>query len=210
MTGLGSPDFAPQQFVFFTLQSNLLVFAVYAALVVRSIIRWLSTGALRLGPDFHPLVMGAVMLAIVITGAVYNFVLVPAGYGVDYAQPVDGSLALGNVLVHMLTPVLVLVDWLAFGDQQALRWWSPLTWTALPLAYLVFAAIRAEVGPPIQGVGRYPYPFLNVDALGWGRVALTVAELVAVFVVVAWVAMAIGRLVQAAARRTSGARRRSA
>ncbi|GAA1223068.1 hypothetical protein GCM10009676_00380 [Prauserella halophila] len=40
---------------------------------------------------------------------------------------------------HIVTPLLVFVDWCAVGrNQAATRWWHPLTWIALPLVYLVY------------------------------------------------------------------------
>lgn len=38
---------------------------------------------------------------------------------------------------HLLTPLVVLIDWVAVGrNQAATRWWHPLTWLAFPAAYL--------------------------------------------------------------------------
>ncbi|HEX5862121.1 MAG TPA: hypothetical protein VFY58_09785 [Nocardioides sp.] len=42
-------------------------------------------------------------------------------------------------LVHAVVPALVVADYLAVG-RSAGKWWWPLTWTLLPLAYLVYYA----------------------------------------------------------------------
>src|SRR5918992_1446285 len=58
---------------------------------------------------------------------------------------------------HMLTPALVVADYLLVGANQAgVRWWHPLTWLLPPLVYLgyylgwdlrVYAALDAADGP---------------------------------------------------------------
>ncbi|GAA4209025.1 Pr6Pr family membrane protein [Actinocatenispora rupis] len=59
---------------------------------------------------------------------------------VTYLTMLGGDLShLRDQLAHFLTPVLVVVDWVAVGSSQArTRWWYPLTWLLPPLAYLGF------------------------------------------------------------------------
>ena len=42
-----------------------------------------------------------------------------------------------SLLEHVVVPILVVVDYLVVGRTRG-RWWWPATWTALPLAYLVY------------------------------------------------------------------------
>jgi len=44
-----------------------------------------------------------------------------------------------SLFEHLLTPLVVFVDWVAVGcNQAAVRWWHPLTWVVFPFAYLVY------------------------------------------------------------------------
>jgi hypothetical protein len=44
-----------------------------------------------------------------------------------------------SLFEHLVTPLLVLVDWIAVGRNQAnLRWWYPFSWLIFPAAYLVY------------------------------------------------------------------------
>jgi len=44
-----------------------------------------------------------------------------------------------SVLEHVVTPVLVVVDFLVVGrNHHRVRWWHPLTWLVPPAAYLVW------------------------------------------------------------------------
>jgi hypothetical protein len=55
-----------------------------------------------------------------------------------YLPMANGNLAEPwSVLEHMVTPALVLVDFVLVGDNRhRVRWWHPLTWLAAPAAYL--------------------------------------------------------------------------
>ena len=44
-----------------------------------------------------------------------------------------------SILEHLVTPALVVADFLLVGDNQLrVRWWHPLSWLAAPTAYLVW------------------------------------------------------------------------
>lgn len=44
-----------------------------------------------------------------------------------------------SLLEHVVTPVLVVLDYVLLGRRRAVApWWHPLTWTVAPLAYLAW------------------------------------------------------------------------
>lgn len=55
-----------------------------------------------------------------------------------YLPMQNGNATQGwSVLEHVVTPVLVVADFVFVGaNQAAVRWWHPLTWSLPPLAYL--------------------------------------------------------------------------
>jgi len=59
-----------------------------------------------------------------------------------------------------------VVGWLAFGPRGAIS--ARIAWLSLvfPVAWLGFTLIRGAV------VGFYPYPFIDVNVLGYGEAAL--------------------------------------
>lgn len=153
--------------VFFTIQSNLLLAAVFGYDVITMV---------RKKPLLPLQIKGAVTLYILITGLVYNIILAPATHlapGTLTVPLIGGTPR--NDLLHILTPILALVDWLLFDAHVALRWRTALFWLSYPLAYMGFILIRgvlinAAMVP--DGGTRYPYGFINVDHLGYGGVAL--------------------------------------
>lgn len=150
---------------YFTIQSNLGygVFAAWAAFRGRA-----TPAALK----------GAVTLYVAITGLVYHLVLTNPASGFAVA-PVHRDLpdAIGNQLLHTVVPLLAVLDWLLFDERGRFRWRHALYWLAFPLGYLAFALVRGLI------VDKYPYPFINVNDLGYDGVAVSTV----VFAVAFWI-----------------------
>ena len=170
---------------YYTLMTNVLC-AVYffAAMVYEG----------QRGGTLLPNLKGAVVLGITITGLVYHFLL-------SGSYQAQGTLALSNVLLHYIVPLMAVIDWLLFSDKGHYRWKSPFLWLLVPDLYFVYVQIRVSMGASLgTGGNRYIYPFINVDALGWGKVILNGLLLNLFFVLLGFVFVAIDRFM---ARRTN-------
>ncbi|GAA3113071.1 Pr6Pr family membrane protein [Planomonospora alba] len=174
--------------IYFTVQSNIMLTAYHV---------WQLSG--RAAPSAF--LKGAVTLFISITGLVYHFILahgasplalLPDGRGDDVSQ-------LGSLLLHYVTPAMAFADWLLFDRALRPGWAEPLLWLAYPLAYLVFALVRGALLAP-DAERRYPYPFLDVDRLGYDGVALQAVVLTAAFAALGYAVVALHRLVSRTAR----------
>lgn len=132
---------------YFTILTNLLVGIAFARIALK------GRGAVP------PVLLGGVMLAIVLVGAVFNLLLGQLPYAAVWDMLTDKAH-------HAIVPLAVPLWWLAFAPKGALTWRAPLRWTLYPLAYSAYVLLRAwaeGAGEP----GRYPYFFLDVDRLGW-------------------------------------------
>src|SRR5699024_8969849 len=111
--------------------------------------------------------------------------------GITFQTLLSGDLdTVQSLFEHALTPIVVLLDWLVVGRNQATgKWWHPLTWTLIPTAYLVFFVI---VEPDLYG------SFL--DPGGSSFPGTVVAFLVAV-IAAGYLLQAFGKLKGAASRR---------
>lgn len=96
-------------------------------------------------------------------------------------------------VMHGVTPLLALADWLVCPPRKKLPAQSIWWWVLAPLAYLAFALIQG------RSTGWYPYPFLNVAELGIWSVLLTCVIISAIYIAISfglrWVA---NRLVRSA------------
>jgi hypothetical protein len=103
-------------------QASVLAGVVYLGLAVYP----LFTGGRALEPR-SPWLRGAVCVTLLLVA-------------VTYATLLGGDLdRVHSLFSHLLTPLVVLFDFLVVGGNQAeVRWWYPLTWLAFPAAYLAY------------------------------------------------------------------------
>lgn len=186
--------------LFYTMLSNLLCLAWMLILVVRTTRDLRHRGRSGTSTPSARL-SGAVMMAITVTMLIYLIVLVPARFA-------DGDadiFSLTDNLIHIITPVLMIVDWLLFVPKGAFRWIDPVLWTLLPYTYLVWAFVYGSLGGEFTPGQRYPYPFMDVDALGVLGVAQWVVALTVALIVVGLIFVSIDRALGALSRRRTHA-----
>lgn len=121
-----------------------------------------------LGRRLSPGVEGGLTLAVVLVGVVYSLLLAKLYH-------LTGAALFADVLMHKVTPVAMVAYWLIFAKHGPMRWSEPLWWSIYPLGYLAYVLARGAVD------GLYPYPFLDVRAIGAMQVALNCAAIAAAF-----------------------------
>ena len=175
-------------FSFFTIQSNILAVAtLLASGVVRGAMRTKLFDAIR----------GAVTLYIAITGVVFALLL--AGRQED----LDTHIPWVDFVVHKLIPVVLVADWLIDPPRHRMPLRVALAWLAYPLAWFGYTLVRGA------STGWYPYPFVDVDRIGYGgvlwRSAIMLVAFTAAAVVIALVGNTRGRRLPTAAPTGSAA-----
>jgi hypothetical protein len=152
----------------FTYQANVLAAAFYL---------W-TLAAPRV--DARVGLRGAVVLYVVIAGAIWNLFL--TGYSMGYTP--------ANILLHVVVPVLALSDWLLVGRGTGqVRWWQPVAWLVYPAAYVVLALVVLN-----EAGRRAPYYFLDPDSVGMGTVVANVCVLAACVLAVGYALLAVNRI----------------
>ncbi|MCK7485028.1 MAG: Pr6Pr family membrane protein [Bacillus subtilis] len=148
-------------FSYYAIQSNLYVVILFSVLVGFEIKK-------RPWEDAWKRVFkGMFTIGILVTMLVYHVLLKPgiAAGNIDYE--VGG---LPDVLVHTMTPLLVILDWLLFDKKGLLKAYYPLLWLLQPVDYLVYVLIFTALGGRftlgVEAV-RYPYFFLDIDRFGF-------------------------------------------
>lgn len=180
----------PGMFSFYTNQSNLLILLYQLLLLIGTFFprsgffRFLAGSGMAL----------SMTLCIYVTHLIYHFVLVPeskrSGKGFE-----DGKIGFGNLCVHYLIPWLTVLEWIFCADKTRLSFIDALLWLLIPLAYFIYAMLRARTGRPIGHTRLlYPYPFLNLPELGPKRFWLGVAGLMVLFFVLGCLMVLLGQL----------------
>lgn len=84
-----------------------------------------------------------------------------------------------------------------FGGQTGLSLLCAVWWLTLPLAYTVYALLRATGGKPIGHTGLlYPYAFMDLKRLGWKKFLRNAAALLVLFFLLGCVLVGLGMLLQ--------------
>ncbi len=160
-------------FGYFTIQSNILLTMTLTLAALHGL-----RGAGQ--PRWLDLARGLTTTYIVVVGIVYATLLAPLG--VAGGVPVPWA----NFILHVVTPVLAVLDWLLLSDHKRL----PLSklWLVLiyPAAWLVVVLIRGATD------GWVPYPFLD-PSNGYGAVALVCLGICAAILLVGWLVFSTGR-----------------
>ena len=121
------------------------------------------------------------VIMILVTFFVYNILLAKDKTISDY------FFSISNLIMHLILPLMFLVDWILFNNHNNSKWYYPFLSTILPLIYVAFILIRALIlGNSYSGT-LYPYFFLNVERLGLGGVTLWVIILVVFFVALGYI-----------------------
>ncbi|WP_118976399.1 Pr6Pr family membrane protein [Taibaiella koreensis] len=135
-------------FSYFTILSNILVALCLTASALG-----------RRGFFLKPGTQTAIVIYIVIVGLVYNAVL-------RFQWAPKGMARLADELLHSVAPLLFLVYWLLFTSKEQLQWKHIPAWLLFPLIYLGYTLVRGSL------MHFYPYPFLDIDKLGYASAVL--------------------------------------
>ncbi len=127
---------------FFTILANLLVAIVFGRIAFGS------------RASEQPRLLAGTVFSIMLVGVIYVFLL----HGL---LELSGGARLANFLLHIVTPILAPLYWLAFARKGALRYRDPPVWAVFPATYAVYALARGAFD------GRYAYPFIDVGQIGW-------------------------------------------
>lgn len=135
---------------FFTILSNLLVGLVAASAAMGG--NWAPLRFWR-----RPRVRGLAALSIAVTCLIYATILQSLWHPL-------GPQLIADRALHYVVPALYLVWWVALLPHGSLVWRDAVCWLGFPLAFAVWTFGRGAI------LHEYPYPFMDVDHLGYSAV----------------------------------------
>ncbi len=159
-----APERAGNVFAFFTVQSNLIVGATTLLLAWRLGRRSVAFATFRL--------IGVV--AIVVTGVVYHVALARI-------LTLDGWPLAADQRLHTVVPIMAVIGWLAYGPRGLCSARVVRLSVLFPIAWALFTFVGGAV------IHWYPYPFIDVDRLGYTKTILN-----CLWVAPLWLALAGG------------------
>ena len=160
-------------FSYFTIITNTLVATVLTCQVTTresAARRWFM----------QPWVSSGIAVSIAVVGLAYNVLL-------RHLWHPEGWQWLADELMHDVMPLLFLAWWWICVPKGTLRWRHIALWVIYPLAYFGYALLRGHL------LAVYPYPFIDVDALGYPQVFLNAGGLLVGFLVISLVVIGVDR-----------------
>jgi hypothetical protein len=124
------------------------------------------------------------------TGVAVYILIVFLGFNVLLRQLSDpqGWQRLDSELLHVVVPALYFLYWILFASKTSLQWKHALLWLAGSAIYFIYILIRGAID------GFYPYPFVNVNELGYPRALLYAAGSGMVIITLGLLLIAIAHL----------------
>jgi hypothetical protein len=131
-------------FSYFTIQSNILAMVMSAILVFR--------------PDrdgrWWRIFRIAAVVGMAVTFVVYVVALRPI-------LDLHGAAKVTDICFHYIAPLMTMIGWLAFGPRPRIDPGSLIRHLIWPISYIAYILILGAA------TGWYPYPFIDVDDIGY-------------------------------------------
>lgn len=160
-------------FSYFTVLSNTLVATVLTCELTSresAARRWF----------LQPWVSSGIAASIAVVGLVYSLLL-------RHLWHPEGWQWLADELLHDVMPLLFLGYWWCCVPKGSLRLRHIVLWMIYPLVYFAYALLRGHL------LAAYPYPFIDVQKLGYPQVFINAGGLLAGFVMIAMLLIALDR-----------------
>jgi amino acid transporter len=161
---------ATNLFFYFTIVMNLLV-AFAATVIARRPER----------PRWFPAVWISALSGITLTGVVYHLLLAAEAEN-------TGIDVITNLVFHTIVPIAAVLAFILLGPRNELTGRAIAVSTVIPLAWIVVALIRGEI------IDFYPYPFLDVNDLGYVGAFGNLLGVTAAYLIVAGIYLAADRV----------------
>lgn len=110
---------------------------------------------------------------IAITAIVYHLALAPVGFEMDALRSNINNKVIANFLVHTLSPILVILDYILFDEKGHFKFFYPIIWLFEPLNYIVYVYTYSNFGGTFYSIGgsrKFAYFFLDYTKLGYAGV----------------------------------------
>ncbi|MET3538081.1 Pr6Pr family membrane protein [Chryseobacterium limigenitum] len=160
-------------FTYFTILVNLIVTIYFTSTAFRKHgIEGKNSGYLT-----------AITVYITIVGATYQIILRGTW------QP-TGLQRIVDELLHSVMPVLTIIFWYLFENKARVKYSQISKWAIFPIVYFIVILIRGSFS------GFYPYPFVDVTALGLTKVLINSLFIAIFFFIICFLYIRVGKALE--------------
>lgn len=138
--------------LYFTIISNLAVFIFYTTILVLHLLKKLKQN------NIYHIIKGMITIDITLTLVIYNAFL----NNVEFYQ----NHIVACFFVHLITPALVMLDYVIFTKKGNLKTEYPAYWSLSLVAYAIFCYIYEGLGGKFLDGSTCPYYYMDVNKYG--------------------------------------------
>ena len=152
---------------YYTLQSNIVCLIMFLGIIIVI----MSKNNYR--TSIYYLLKGGSTMAILITGITYQIALAPNNFYMEVSYTIQTERYWANLLVHIVSPILVLLDYVLFDEKGNFKYYYPIIWLFLPLGYVIYVYSYSARGGSFYGIGgsrEFAYIFLDYNQIGYSGV----------------------------------------
>lgn len=161
-------------FSYFTILTNILVAFSLTVILVKP--------QTRSGYFFsRNSTQAAIAVYIFIVGLVYNLIL-------RKLWAPQGLQLIADNILHSAVPLIYLLYWIAFVPKENLNWGDAAKWLSYPALYFLWVIIFGAL------TRFYPYPFIDVNVIGYPKMFMHAALLLILFLSLGFLSIAIGKI----------------
>ena len=176
---------------YYTLQSNIICLVMFIGIIL----------AIVLHKDYRTsniyyLLKGGVIIVILITAITYQVALVPNNFSMDITYTTNTDRVWANLFVHVISPAMVIVDYILFDIKGNFKYYYPLIWLFIPLNYVLYVYTYSARGGRFYGIGgskEFAYIFLDYNQIGYGGVLKAIVVIVIVILMVSYLLVFLDR-----------------
>ena len=115
-------------------------------------------------------------MAITVTMIVFQFVITDSGM-TAYA-----GNELASIMAHIVVPLLVMSDYVIFGEKGNLKRNYPFIWSSTLVFYIIFDFVYVALGGRFGDGSIYPYLYMNIEVNGLLKVIISCITIFILFI----------------------------
>jgi hypothetical protein len=158
------------QFMYYTMQSNLLAVVLFAMLVFRTA-KGLKQNGVKGKTGYFSRFEMVCAVDLFLTLFVFWVLLAPQLF--TMGSGVYNLWTFGNIAVHLITPLLCIADYMLFAGTGNLKYRDVYFVLIFPFLYLGFSSAAGFWGNVVYNISptdglpmRFPYFFMDYDRIG--------------------------------------------
>lgn len=162
--------------VYYTLQTNIFCLIAFIAFIIADLLNFKYIN------KYYYVIKGEMIISSFIMMIVYEIALSPRHF-----QMYRTSNKEADVLVHIITPIIVIIDYYIFDKKGNFKWKYPILWLIFPLIYVNFVYIYSSFGGSFYSIGgsrKYGYFFLDYEKYGLINVIKWIVCIIVIIIII--------------------------